>query len=172
MVRADRRVGSLRLVVPIVLFIAGCGSSGTASLSTGPIERAIASSILRQHRLRTTVECPTDVSRRVGATFTCVADLDVGSYPVAVTETNSAGHVRYESKAPLIALAVARVRQAIEQSILTQRKLHATVTCPAEVLQQAGVSFVCSAVIRGKRYPFAVTEIDGRGHVRYVGRRS
>ncbi len=46
----------------------------------------------------------------------------------------------------------------------------AAVTCPAEVIQQAGVVFACTAMVNGQRYQFGVTELDGNGHVRYRGR--
>jgi hypothetical protein len=89
-----------------------------------------------------------------------------------VTETDGQGHVRYENRDPLNTLNVAKVQQAIWLSTLRQRHLRSTVTCPAEVLQQAGVTFTCTAVISGKgyRYPFAVREVDGKGHVQYLGR--
>jgi hypothetical protein len=101
-----------------------------------------------------------------------MARLDVGSYPVAVTETNGRGHVRYEDVHPLIALDIANVESAIAKSIARQRHLRASVTCPAEVLQDAGVVFTCTATVRStaRRYAFAVTEANNKGHVRYVGR--
>ncbi len=60
------------------------------------------------------------------------------------------------------------VQRAIEQSILQQRRLHATVSCPGRILQQAGNNFICIAKVGGKSYPVAVTQTDSRGHVRYV----
>jgi hypothetical protein len=37
------------------------------------------------------------------------------------------------------------------------------------VLQRAGVSFRCTAIVAGKSYLFAVDETNSAGHVRYVG---
>ncbi len=148
--------------------LSGCGSS-SPTLNTATVERAIARSILAQRNLYATVGCPSKVPRKVGFAFTCTAHLEVGRYPVSVTETNGDGHVRYENQAPLVVLKIARVERAIEQSILGQRHLHATATCPAEVIQEAGIVFTCTAAVAGQRYPFAVTEVDGDGHVRYVG---
>ena len=105
-----------------------------------------------------------------GFAFTCTAKLDVGAYPVSVSETNARGHVSYQNQAPLAVLDVARVERAISQSIRAQRALHSTVACPAEVIQRAGIAFTCTATVAGRGYPFAVTEVDDRGHVRYVGR--
>lgn len=148
--------------------VAGCGSS-KPTLNTGPIAGVIAHSILAQRGITTTVQCPPDVPRKAAETFTCTARLDVGSYPVYVTETNSAGHVRYENPTPLVILNIAKVQSAITASILTQRHLRATVTCPPQVIQQEGVKFSCTAIVNGKQYPFSVTEVNGSGQVRYLG---
>jgi Domain of unknown function (DUF4333) len=150
--------------------LCGCGSS-TPMLDTATVEHAIAASIRAQHDLNTKVSCPPEVPRRAGVHFTCTAGLDVGAYPIQVTETNGGGRVRYEDRAPLAALDVARVERAIEHSIRSQRRLAATVTCPTEVIRRAGVAFTCTADVNGRHYPFSVIEVDGSGHVRYVGRR-
>ncbi len=134
------------------------------------MERAVAASILTQHHLSATVSCPSKVPRRAGVVFTCTANLNVGTYPVSVTETNSSGHVEYQNQASLVTLNIAGVEQAIKQSISSQRHLNSTVTCPAEVIQKAGIVFTCTAVVNGRSSPFEVTEVDDKGHVRYVGR--
>ncbi len=90
---------------------------------------------------------------------------------MSVTETNSKGHVEYQNQEPLATLDIAKVEQAIKQSISGQRRLNSTVTCPAEVIQKKGIIFTCTAVVNGQSYPFEVTEVDDEGHVRYIGRR-
>lgn len=149
--------------------ISACGSSAP-TLSVVPVERAIAASILAQHRLHATVRCPANAPLKTGFVFACTAMLDVGAYPILVTETNARGHVRYQSQSPLAVLDIARVELAIRQSISAQRGLRATVVCPAEVIQKAGIVFTCTATVAGRGYPFDVTEVDNHGHVRYVGR--
>ena len=151
--------------------LASCGS-GTATLDTKPIAGAIAHSILTQRGITTTVQCPPKVPRKSGHEFTCTARLAVGSYPINVTETNSLGHVRYGSPAPLVILNVAKVQDAIASSIVEQRHLHATVACPAQVLQREGVGFTCQATVAGKQYPFAVTQVNNSGRVRYTGEKA
>lgn len=170
-VKTLRRVRLFGLVVTMLAApsISACGSS-TPTLSVVPVERAIAASILTQHRLHATVRCPANTPLKTGFVFACTAKLDVGAYPVLVTETNARGHVRYQNQAPLAVLDIARVKQAIEQSISAQRGLRSTVVCPAEVIQKAGIAFTCVAMVAGRGYPFAVTEVDDHGHVRYVGR--
>jgi hypothetical protein len=154
----------------VASLLCGCGASAPA-LDTVTVERAIATSILTQHHLYTTVRCPSRVPRRAGFAFTCTASLNVGTYRVAATETNDRGHVEYRGQTSLVTLKISSVEQAIRQSISTQRHLGSTVTCPSEVLQRAGIVFTCTALARGRSYPFEVTEIDGDGHVRYIGRR-
>jgi hypothetical protein len=166
-----RRARPFGLAVAVLVgpLLSGCGSS-TPTLNTVTEERAIAASILTQHHLHARVQCPSNPPRKAGFTFTCTAKFDVGTYPVTVTETNGRGHVRYQDQDPLATLDIAKVEQSIVQSIRVQRRLSATVTCPEEVLQKAGVVFTCTATVSGRGYPFAVTEADGDGHVRYVGR--
>jgi hypothetical protein len=146
----------------------GCGSS-TPKLNTVAIERAIEGSILAERSVHATVVCPSKVVRKAGLTFVCTAKLEVGTYPLTVTETDASGHVRYENNSRLIILNITNVEKAIAQSILSQRHLPATVTCPAEVIQQSGIRFTCTATLSGRRYPFAVTEVDSNGHVTYLG---
>lgn len=168
-----RRICLIGLLAALAaVLVAGCGSSGGSSttLNVVPAQHAIASSILVKHGVHTTVVCPTNVPEKTGQTFTCTAHLAAGAYPVTVVETNDNGHVRYESKQPLVALNTGKVERAIEASIASQRKLRATVACPSAVLQQAGITFTCTAEVQGKSYPFEVTETDDHGHVKYVGR--
>jgi hypothetical protein len=153
--------------------LAGCGSSaGTATLDTVKLERAIAGSILAGHHVYTLVSCPARIPQQRGHRFACTANLSVGSYPVYATEVDGGGHVSYRDNTPLSTLDTQRVEQSIAASIHAQRGLHARVACPSEVLQQQGLAFTCTAAAGNRRYPFAVTESDSDGHVRYVGRRA
>ena len=70
-------------------------------------------------------------------------------------------------------LDTAPVERAIAASILDQRQVHTTVTCPKKVPRKQGTVFTCLAhlAVGGRRYPFSVTEVDNSGHVRYVGER-
>ncbi len=171
----SRRSGAAAVTITVALLalaaLAGCGSSAsTATLDTVKLERAIAGSILTGHHVYTLVSCPAHVPQRQGHRFACTANLSVGSYPVYVTEVNADGHVSYGDDAPLSTLDTRRVEQSIAASIHTQRGLRARVACPSEVLQQRGLAFTCTAMVGNRRYPFAVTESDRDGHVRYAGR--
>jgi len=164
------RLTGVATVLLASVCVSACGSS-TRNLDSVTVERAIAKSILRERDLNTTVACPSRVPQRAGRVFTCTARLDVGTYPVTVTEINGSGHVGFQDERPLVVLNVAKVQRAIEASVLHQRHLRATASCPAEVLQRAGLVFQCTAVIDGEahRYPFVVSELDDAGHVRYLG---
>jgi hypothetical protein len=68
-------------------------------------------------------------------------------------------------------LNTARVALAIEQSILSQRGLHARVYCPAEVPQIKGQRFTCIASVSGVApATFAVVQVDAQGHVQYASK--
>jgi hypothetical protein len=149
--------------------LAGCGTSAP-KLDTVAVERAIANSILAERHFAATVSCPPGVPQQKGRVFTCTAHPTVGAYPVSVTEVDGNGHVRYGNPAPLSVLDMTRVTRAITISIHGQRRLRAHVVCPSSVLQQKGLVFTCTATVAGRGYPFTVTEVDGAGHVRYVGR--
>jgi hypothetical protein len=168
--RQPSKLAGLAMAVAVAVCVSGCGSS-TRSLDSGKVEHAIVTSILRERNLSATVVCPSKVPQKAGHVFTCAARLDVGAYPVMVTEIDGSGHVHYQNERPLVVLNIAKVQQAIEASILSQRRLRATASCPSEVLQQAGLVFRCIAAIDGgaRSYPFIVNEIDNAGHVRYLG---
>lgn len=167
--RASALLGSTLGAAAILGLLAGCGGGSQKSVDNVTVARAIAASILSQHRVRTSVSCPAKVPAVAGIGFTCVARLDAGSYPVAVIVKDSAGHVRYGNRAPLVVLDIARVQRSITASIRSQRHLAATVRCPADVLGRAGLKFLCTAQVAARAYPFAVEEIDSSGHVRYRG---
>ncbi len=168
--RSPAKLLAVTAALLATVWLSACGSS-VRNLDTANVERAIAKSILRERDLYVTVGCPSRVPRKAGRVFTCTARLDVGTYPVTATEVDGSGRVRFQNDKPLVVLNIAKVRQAIEASVFSQRRLHATVSCPAEVLQQAGLVFRCSAAIDGqtRRYPFVVSEVDSAGHVRYLG---
>jgi uncharacterized protein DUF4333 len=168
--RHPSRLVGLAAATLAAVCVSACGSS-TRTLDSAKVERAIASSIRAERGLYTTVLCPPTVVQQAGHMFTCTARLDVGTYPVTATEIGGGGQVRFHDDARLIGLDVAKVRRAIQASIFSQRRKHATVSCPAEVLQRAGLVFRCTAVIEGaqRRYPFIVSEVGNAGHVRYLG---
>ena len=162
--------GLMTAAVLATVCVTACGSSAR-SLNSAKVERAIAKSIVQERALHATVACPSHVLQAAGHTFTCTARLDVGTYPVTVTEIDTTGHVRYRDERPLITLNIAKIQRAIGASAFSQRRLRATASCPAEVLQRAGLVFWCTAKIDGdtRRYPFKVNEVDNAGHVQYYG---
>jgi len=65
-------------------------------------------------------------------------------------------------------LSTAQTKAAIEDSILKQRHLHATVTCPTAVIKQKGTTFQCvAATTGGAKTTFNVIEVNSRGGVKY-----
>ena len=174
--RSPRR--ALSLAVPVAILaavLAGCGGSHRPTLDPRGIERTIAKSIRDEHNVAATVSCPSGIPLGRGLTFTCVASLQVGRYPLHVREVDAKGSVRWLSTAPLRTLDISRVQSAIERSIRAQRGAEATVACPSEVLQQSGLKFTCVATVtaptprvKAGRYPFRVTEVNAAGKVTYL----
>lgn len=169
--RSGRSVAAGAAAALTALLLAACGSSSQA-LKGEDVEKVIAAGIYHHSGIPTRVSCPTRVPSEAGYRFSCTVALQAGSYPVAVVVKNANGTVRYESHEPFVALDTKKVQAAIVASIARERKVGATVRCPAYVLQHQGVTFTCSAQIIGRpgSYPFTVTETNGEGHVKYVGR--
>jgi hypothetical protein len=74
-------------------------------------------------------------------------------------------------------LNTTRVAKSIEESVLTQRKIHVTVVCPASVPQEKGKVFECIATSKSTKAPFGpvktpfvVTIQTSKGYVTYVGK--
>lgn len=157
--------------------LAGCGGGTHRTLDATGVSRSIAQSILKQHRIYATVSCPTSVPQEKGHDFTCQAAVDVGHYPVPVTQDDNKGNVSWNTRAPLALVDMPRVRSAIRHSILSQRHVRASVVCPTQVLQQKGLKFTCTATVgaadSSKRvhagdYGFTVVQTDDAGHVTYA----
>ena len=74
----------------------------------------------------------------------------------------------WHSNSTRVILNTERVERSIEASILAQRHLASTVSCPVNIVQKAGVVFDCQATVRGRQFQVVVTETDGNGHVTYV----
>lgn len=87
-----------------------------------------------------------------------------GSSSPAASSTKAAGSTM---------LNTPRVATAIEQSILSERHIHAKVVCPPTVPQKKGLTFTCVATTRTKKghHPihtmFTVFQTDSNGHVYY-----
>ena len=71
------------------------------------------------------------------------------------------------TSSPVI-LNTVKVERSIEASILSQRHLASTVSCPVNIVQKAGVVFDCVATVAKRQFPVVVTESDSNGHVVYV----
>jgi hypothetical protein len=74
----------------------------------------------------------------------------------------------WNGKSNPVILNTERVERSIEGSILAQRHLGSTVSCPVNIVQKAGVVFDCQATVRGRQFRVVVTETDSNGHVTYV----
>jgi len=85
----------------------------------------------------------------------------------ACGSSSSSSNPTPESSTPSAILNTHRIELAIKQSILSERHIHATVTCPSVVPQQKSRNFACIATIGTTKTPFAVIQTDNSGHVTY-----
>ena len=69
-----------------------------------------------------------------------------------------------------INLNTLHVERAIEQSILSERHLHAKVICPKVVPQEKGHDFTCIATVGKTTTPFTVVQQNNGGYVTYQAR--
>jgi hypothetical protein len=74
----------------------------------------------------------------------------------------------WHSTSTPVVLNTDRVARSIQASILSQRHLDSTVSCPHNIIQKAGVVFECDATVHGHQFNVFVTETDGDGHVVFV----
>jgi hypothetical protein len=96
-----------------------------------------------------------------------VAALAATALMSACGSSSSSSNPTPESSTPIAILNTHRIELAIKQSILSERHLHARVTCPSVVPQQKGRNFACIATIGTTKTPFAVIQTDSSGHVTY-----
>jgi hypothetical protein len=114
-------------------------------------------------------QAPTPRARR--GTVVAVAALACAALMSACGSSGSSG-----STTPAKTdLNTKHVANSIERSILSERHVHAKVSCPAVVPQEQGRTFDCIATtVKGKqpasKTPFAVTVKNSKGYVTYVGK--
>jgi hypothetical protein len=74
----------------------------------------------------------------------------------------------WNSTSSPVILNTERVERAIESSILQQRHLTSSVSCPVNIVQKSGVVFTCQATVHGRLFPVVVSQTDSSGHVTYL----
>ncbi len=105
--------------------------------------------------------------RRSGAPLAAVlaaAVLAVASLAACGSSSQSSSP---SASLPSSILDTKTVQKAIEESVLAQRQVHASVTCPSVVPQEQGHDFVCIATVGKTKTPFVVEQTNDSGHVTY-----
>ncbi len=94
---------------------------------------------------------------------TLVSACGSSASPTTTTSSTAA------SFTPTAILNMRTIVRSIEVSILTQRHIHAKVTCPLVVPEQKGRNFACIAHVHGSKAktPVAVTQQNNDGYVTY-----
>lgn len=89
---------------------------------------------------------------------------------------SACGSSNSSSSTTVANLDTQRIASSIEESVLNERHLHVTVSCPAAVPQEKGKTFVCIATghttkkpITVVKTPFKVTVENDKGYVTYKG---
>jgi hypothetical protein len=83
------------------------------------------------------------------------------------TSSTSSTSATSKGSTPTAILNTRHVALAIEQSILSERHIHAKVFCPKVVPQQKDRNFACIATTGKTKTPFAVTQRNSKGYVTY-----
>lgn len=96
-----------------------------------------------------------------------VAALAAATFVSACGSSGSSSGSTAQSIAPATILNTHHVALAIEQSILSERHIHAQVSCPKVVPQQKGRNFACIATTGKTKTPFAVVQQNSSGYVTY-----
>jgi hypothetical protein len=141
--------------------------------SSGPAPIAAAQGVVAGRRARRTTGAP---GRAIAGSLMAALTASLISACGSSNSSNSPHPAN-------VNLNIAHVEQSIEQSILSQRHLHAKVTCPAAVPQEKGKIFTCTATgttttvgKHGKHTakhttrfttPFTVTVQNSQGYVTY-----
>jgi hypothetical protein len=109
---------------------------------------------------------PTSIFRgpRFRGSVAAVAALAVAAILGACGSSSSSSSSSTSAKTNL---NTPHVERAIEQSILSERHVHAKVVCPRVVLQQKGHNFTCIAKVGKNTTPFAVVQQNNNGYVTY-----
>jgi len=145
------------LAVLVTLVLTGCGK-----LDTGKLEGVVKDEIAKDVGVTVqSVDCPSDVEAKKGASFQCTATGEDGTTAaIDVVQQDDKGNVGIT--APLV--NVPQVEQALGGEIGGGAKLD----CPDLVLIEKGASFTCQAKdSSGAQANVVVTFEDDQGNVTY-----
>src|ERR1700677_4372595 len=87
-----------------------------------------------------------------------IAALAAAALVSACGSSKSLSSSTRQSSTPAAILNTHHIALAIEQSILSERHIHAKVFCPRVVPQQKGRNFACIATTGKTKTPFAVVQ--------------
>ncbi len=112
-------------------------------------------------------------ARRPAAALTAV--LAAALLVSACGGSSSSSTSAEESKGTGKALDLARVEKSIETSVLSEKHMHATISCPSYVEQRKGNNFTCYAIGTvgtgnhkvAFKTPFEVVQQNDKGYVYY-----
>lgn len=106
-------------------------------------------------------------ARRGGALIVAAALAGATLLSACGSSSSSNSTPAGSTPTPTAILNTNHVALAIKQSILSERHIHAKVTCPKVVPQQKGRNFACLASTGKTKEPVAVTQQNDKGYVTY-----
>jgi hypothetical protein len=138
--------------VAIGALCAGCGgSSGDAAkgpaseiVDDAQVEQAIKDDLSTSSAAVTSAKCPSDVTVKEGATFTCTVTFDNGATGKATVTQGRRGRYTYALKPGSVQVPGSTANAAVEKSLAAQGIPNATVTCPENIIVKVGTTVTCN----------------------------
>ena len=149
------------VVVFLGLTVAGCGGSGSSSNSTtttrspgtvdtSTVEQQIQSQLSGPDVTITSVSCPTNVTKKKGATFDCTAKIEGGgSATVVVTQVNGINQYTYAFKSGTLKIPGSSVEPVVQQNLEKEGVQVTAVTCPSTIIVKTNSPVTCTAATQG-----------------------
>lgn len=141
--------------------VAGCGSdsggstaSGTAAASartvdTQQVEQGIEKSLSTSQVQVTSVDCPSDVPKKQGATFQCTVKLSNGGAGKVEVTQQGANRYTYSFVDGSVQIPGSWVDQQIEAELDKEGFPNATVECPSNIIVKTNSPVTCNVTGAG-----------------------
>src|SRR3954451_11979106 len=158
--------GSRGLLIS-ALALAALGQAGCTSdtVDTSKVEQGIEKSLSTSSVKVTSADCPSDVEKRKGDTFTCGVKLSNGATGDVTVTQEGGNRYSYAFKSGSVQIPGSEVDSAIEQQLATEGVDGATVTCPETIIVKVGTTVTCDVSgaqgLAGGTVTFTFSSEDG-----------
>lgn len=128
------------VLVAAALLGAGCGSQ---SVDTTQVEAGIKANLSTSGAKVDSVNCPSDVKKQKGDTFTCDVSFSNGASGKAVVTQEGGNKYSYALKSGSVQIPGSTVEAEISKQLAAQGAPNATVTCPSTIIVKVGTTVTC-----------------------------